>query len=112
MNELQFNIGPEYSTALETVAPGINGLMVDTAMPGESWETVLQRLLPMLAATYQQRQILNIQLERAKAGLPPIDAQQFGAGVNVGIAPELQKMLLISGAALLAVLWFASRRKA
>ena len=58
---------------------------------------------------YTQKQLLDIQLSRAKAGLPPLDTSQYtdsNAGLNVGINPATQKTLLtvaaIAAAALLA----------
>jgi hypothetical protein len=87
----------EYADALESVAPNITTLVAERTEPGESWIDTLQRLLPVVAATYQQKQILDIQVERARQGLPPLNANQVAAGVNVGIDPQTQKMLMIFG---------------
>lgn len=108
---VQMNIGPDYARELEQVAPGINQIVSTQTQEGESWIDSLTRLLPVIAATYQQREILQIQLERARNGLPPINANEFAAGVQVGVTPDLQKMLLIGGVALVAVIWFASKRR-
>lgn len=92
-----------YAEALETVAPNITQTIAQQQTGGESWMDTLQRTLPALAATYQQQQILNIQLTRAKQGLPPLDPSQYGVGVSVGISPELKNMLLIGGLGIAAL---------
>jgi hypothetical protein len=64
-----------------------------------------------------QQKIVDLQLERARAGLPPadIDPTQYGLpapSVNIGLAPEAKKMLMIGagllGAGFLAYLVFGS----
>lgn len=88
---------PEYFNALETVAPGVTNLIDSTGMPGESWFDTLPRLLTGLIATDQQRKILQIQIDRAKAGLSPLDASQYGMGVNVGLSPDTLSTLKTGG---------------
>ena len=55
-----------------------------------------------------QRRLLNAQLDRARAGLPPLDAGQYAPGINAGIATDTRNditmWLLIGGAALIAVM--------
>jgi hypothetical protein len=71
-------------------------------------------MLPVLASTYQQKQLLSVQVDRARAGLPPLDVQQYapGANVNVGLSPDLQKLLIVGGVAALGLLaWGAVRRR-
>lgn len=104
------NFNAEYTASLEETAPGITDIVNSQAKPGESWTDVLPRALTALVATEQQRQILKIQVERAKQGLPPLDASQFGVGVNVGLSPEITKMLAVGGAALLAVIYLTRKR--
>lgn len=72
------------------------------------WIEMGQQALTALQ-TYQLNQI-NIQ--RAKMGLPPIDVSQYsGVGVRVGIAPQTQQLLIYGGLALLAVMVFQSVMK-
>ena len=49
-----------------------------------------------------QRRLLNLQLERARQGQPPLDVSQYGVGVNIQ-APQLNTVILL-GVGLLAVL--------
>lgn len=85
---------PAYAQSLESIAPNINSLVAENKTDSESWTDALIRLLPAVAATWQQKQLLEVQVERAKQGLPPLNANQIAAGVNVGIAPESQKLIM------------------
>lgn len=60
----------------------------------------------------QTFQLNQINVERAKMGLPPIDTSQYtGVGVRVGLAPQTQQLIIYGGLALLAVLVFQSVMK-
>lgn len=93
----------DYALSLETIAPNVTSLVADNQQAGETWYDALARLLPALAATEQQRQLLKVQTDRAKAGLPPLDTSQYGLGVRVGLSEDT-KQLLVYGAIGLAVL--------
>ena len=56
----------------------------------------------------QQSDINKINLERARQGLPPLDAAYTGVGVNVGLSPATQKLVIYGGLAALAFLIFNS----
>lgn len=89
---------------LEATAPGITAIVAQQQQPGQSWTDALKTALPIVAATYQQKQILDVQVQRAQQGLPPLDASQFAAGVNVGLSPQtLQYILLGAGGIALAL---------
>lgn len=101
-----------YAASLETVAPNITTLVAEQRTTGESWIDALERILPAVVSTWQQKEILQVQVERAKQGLPPLNASQLAAGVNVGLSPEVQRMVWIGGAALLAaVVYMATQRR-
>jgi hypothetical protein len=85
-----------YAMSLEDIAPTITQRVDAAQLPGESWIDTLQRLLPTIATTYQQSQLLKVQMDRAKAGLPPLDVTQYAAGVQVGLSPETKKLLVIT----------------
>lgn len=69
-----------------------------------SWPDLIGKGLTALQ-TYQLNQI---NLERARMGLPPIDVSQYatGVGVRVGLAPQTQQLIIYGGLALLAVMVF------
>lgn len=55
----------------------------------------------------QTYQLNQINVERAKLGLPPIDTSAYtGVGVRVGLAPQTQQLIIYGGLALLAVMVF------
>lgn len=102
---------PDWAAALESVAPNVTNIIQQQSQSGESWATTLQKILPALATTYQQREILQIQLERARQGLPPLDNSQFGAQVSVGLDTKTRNALLIGGAALIGLLAWRAFKK-
>ena len=94
-----------YDQTLEKIAPGINAMIATTATPGEDWTQTLTKLLTAVTMTVQQRQLMQLNIERAKKGLPPIDIASYsGVGVNVGLSPDTMKLVLFGGLALLVVL--------
>lgn len=104
---------PTWAESLETLAPNVTTLVQSQQDGAEPWYDALARLLPALAATYQQKQLLSVQVDRARAGLPPLDVSQYapGANVNVGLAPDLQRLLLIGGGAALLMLAYAAIKR-
>lgn len=124
MSALGITFGPEdyayvdavpsqaWTASLETVAPNITSLVAEQRMQSESWIDALERILPAVVSTWQQKEIMQVQVERAKQGLPPLDASQLAAGVNVGLSPEVQRMVWIGGGALLlALVYVATQRR-
>ncbi len=65
-------------------------------------------------AQYQsQKSLINLNMERAKQGLPPIDAGDVAPQANVGIAPATRNMLYVGIGALVligAMMAFGRRR--
>ncbi len=100
-----------WTNSLETVAPNITTFVAEQRMQDESWIDALERILPVVVSTWQQKEILQVQVERAKNGLPPLDASQLAAGVNVGLSPDVKRMLMIGGAALLAALVYVATQR-
>lgn len=73
-----------------------------------SWADVVKQGLTAVQ-TYQLNQI---NVERARMGLPPIDTSAYtGMGVRVGLAPQTQQLLIYGGLALLAVMVFNTLAK-
>lgn len=99
-----------YAGTFDTVAPGFTTLIDQQQQPGESWATAAARLLPILAATEQQRQLLQVQVSRAQQGLPPLNMSQYAAGVQVGMSSDLKNMLMIGGAIALGIMLFGAHR--
>lgn len=84
------------------------GIPVEPGQTATSWIDLVGKGLNALQ-TYQLNQI---NVERAKMGLPPIDTSAYtGVGVRVGLSPQTQQLVIYGGLALLAVLVFQSVMK-
>lgn len=102
-------VEPNYTATfrqIEATAPGTLQTAVNqsSGTGGIDWNALSSNLTNLIGTVVQaeaQRDLLRMNLDRARQGLPPINAQQYMPGVNVGIASDTQKMLLI-GAGILA----------
>jgi len=93
-----------YKMALEGAAPGVTTAIAQAQNPNENWTETLTRILPQLTMGVQQLQLMQINVDRAKKGLPPIDAQAYsGAYVNVGLDPNTQRLATYAGLGILAL---------
>lgn len=103
-----FDTSPSADQAqqLEASAPGVTGIIASQQVQGETWMDTLSRSLPIMAATYQQKQILDVQVDRARQGLPPLNASQFAAGVQVGLTPDVKNILIMGGIGIVALMMF------
>jgi hypothetical protein len=102
-----------YKVELEKAAPGVTTAVAQAQMPGENWTDTLVRILPNLTMGVQQIQLMQINTDRARKGLPPLDAQAYsGAYVNVGLDPNTQRLVTYAGLGILAlfVLNMATRK--
>lgn len=98
------NISATYKVALEDAAPGITTAIDQAQKPGEAWTDTLVRILPNLTMGVQQLQLMQINVDRARKGLPPVDAQAYsGAYVNVGLDPNTQRLVTYAGLGILAL---------
>lgn len=107
-----------WTSALDNIAPGFTSMLDDnTVATGDGtgssdWVSRAFQLMTAVQMSDTQRRLLNVQLDRASKGLPPLDASQYSLGVNVGLAPQTQNLLLWGGLGLLGLLAFGvfSRR--
>lgn len=93
----------DYAASLDEVAPGISGIVAQQNMGDENWWDTLLRSLPIITTTVQQQQVLQLQIDRAKQGLPPLPVDQLGNPVAApsGITPGVLLLGLGVGAFLL-----------
>lgn len=85
----------EQYSALISFAPNAPNIMAQNQTPGESWWETGQKILTGLVMTEQQRQLMQLNIERARQGLPPIDINRYsGVGVNVGLSQGTQNLVL------------------
>jgi hypothetical protein len=87
---------------VDKLAPGLMEVADRIRVQGETWIEALSRAAGQVAMADYQRRLLNLQLERARQGQPPLDVSQYGVGVNIQ-APQLNTVILL-GVGLLAVL--------
>src|SRR3990172_5542623 len=89
---------------------GQNGDGAIPEAPGfeNTWLDSLARALATITPVLTQAKMVDLNLERAKQGLPPIDSSSIAPTVNAGISPEL-KTILWAGVALAAVMVFSRR---
>jgi hypothetical protein len=108
-----FAIPAAYKVALESGAPGVVKILEEGQKVGESWADAWVRLATGVAMGVQQVKFMQINVDRARKGQPPIDAQAYsGAYVNVGLDPNTQRLVTYAGLGILAlfVLNMATRK--
>jgi len=107
----------DYPTGLQS--PGVSSWGTDETSGAAagggsswSWEGLIKGATAVSQAVAQQR-IIDLNIQRARAGLPLLDPTKFSpsAAVNFGLTPQASQMLLIGGIALGAVLLLRSKRK-
>ncbi|NDG19588.1 MAG: hypothetical protein EB117_15130 [Betaproteobacteria bacterium] len=102
----------EQWNAVYSISPTTPGIVAANQVPGENWWETGQKILTSLVMTEQQRQLMQLNIERAKLGQPPIDINRYtGVGVNVGLSQGTQTLVtyVAIGAGLL-LLFNALRR--
>lgn len=106
-----FGIDSEFAKVNDAIAPNFNEMIAQTQQVGENWWDTAQKLLTAVTLTAQQSQLMQLNIERAKKGLPPVDIAAFtGIGVNVGLSESTKNLLIYGGIALVAVI-FLTRSK-
>lgn len=94
----------EYKLVFDQAAPGLTEKIAEAQKPGESWTDTYGRIASSLLMTIQQYKLINYNTERAKKGLPPVDIASYsGVGVNIGLSPSTQQLLLFGGLAVAAL---------
>jgi hypothetical protein len=94
----------EYMASIYNIAPQVKPAVEANKVPGESYFDAFLRVANAVVLTDAQRRLLNIQIQRAAQGLPPLDSSQYGLGVSVGVSPEITRIAWVVGLGLLGVL--------
>lgn len=109
---LPYNGSPDLSvsdaTSLDSGAPGISDIVTANQKTNEPWYDTLSRVLPMIQGTINNQQFLQLQIDRAKQGLPPLNLQQYTGQAASTANPNA--IYWVAGAALVALAF--SRRRA
>ena len=74
-----------------------------------------QKLIPVALSLEQQRGLNDLNMQRARMGLPPLNTSQYMAQsapqVRFGMTPDVQNLVMYGGAALLGVWLLSSMMK-
>ena len=101
------DLTPTWTVALETIAPTITQKIATQQQRDEPWWEAWSRIASSVVMAKQQRDLMQINVDRAKRGEPPLDIAQYsGVGVNVGLSSQTQQLVTYGGLALLAFLVF------
>lgn len=100
-----------YANAIAAQDPSLNSAINAAKLPGEDYIAAALRVAQSYVLADSQRRLLDVQLQRAQQGLPPLDAGQYGLGVSLGLSPDVQKLLMIGGGALLLLFVLSRVRK-
>ncbi len=103
-------------TGVLTLDPDLTAMLrqVDASSPGIVQQTIgqssgldfnsllsnLSSVISTLVTANAQRQLLQTNIQRASQGLPPLNAQAYMPGVNVGLAGDTKTMVYIIAAGL------------
>ncbi len=106
---------------------GLSGLgdtaPTDTTTPAAttSWldtiSNAIKSVIPAASAAYVAKQTIDVNVERAKAGLPPIDSGALAPQVNVSLPPAQMAQITsagkyaLYGVGVLGLLFIMSKRK-
>lgn len=77
-----------------------------------SWLRDIGDLFKTGYQAYAQQRIIDLNVERAKQGLPLVDPRNFSpsAAVNFGLTPQAAQMLLIGGGALVLLMMLRKKK--
>lgn len=104
---IQSDLTPTWTVALESIAPTITQKIATQQQRDEPWWDTWARIASSVVMANQQRQLMQINVERARRGEPPLDMAAYtGVGVNVGLSAQTRQLVTYGGLALLAFLVF------
>jgi hypothetical protein len=93
-----------FKRVFEQAGPGTVAAINASANPGEKWTDTFVKIATNLGLGVQQYQLMNLNVQRARQGLPPIDVATYsGAGVNVGLSAGTQQLVTYAGLALIGL---------
>lgn len=78
----------EFASAIDQFAPGFSQYLPDLGAGASDWIESISKAAGALAMTKAQRDLLEVQIDRARRGLPPLDSSQYGLGATVGVSRD------------------------
>ena len=82
----------------------------ETSGASGDWLANVPNWIKDIQLAVNTQKLLDLNIQRAQQGLPPITAQSVAPTLNLGMSPEVQKMVMIAAVGLGAVI-LLSRRK-
>lgn len=100
------SLNDPYVQTFDATAPGIVDYARAIATAGESLVSAVARARLQLDMTDAQRQLLDVQIDRAQRGLPPIQTTAYtgGGGVSAQGITITPGLLLVAGLAAVVLL--------
>ena len=99
-----FQIPNDFQVVFEQAGPGSVAALKAAQNTGEKWTDTFTRIATSLGLGVQQYQLMNLNVELARQGKPPIDVAAYsGAGVNVGLSAGTQQLVTYAGLALIGL---------
>ena len=99
-----FQIPNDFQVVFEQAGPGSVAALKAAQNTGEKWTDTFTRIATSLGLGVQQYQLMNLNVELARQGKPPIDVARYsGAGVNVGLSAGTQQLVTYAGLALIGL---------
>jgi hypothetical protein len=95
----------DYQVFFNQAGPGVVEAINASQNPNEKWTDTFAKIATNLGLGVQQFQLMNLNVQRARQGLPPIDVASYaGAGVNVGLSAGTQQLVTYAGLALVGII--------
>jgi len=102
---VQSDLTPTWTVAIESYAPTLTQKIKSQQQQDEPWWETWGRIASSVVLAQQQRELMKINVERAKKGQPPLDMAAYSnVGVNVGVSQGTQQFLTYAGIAVLGFL--------
>ena len=94
----------DFQVVFEQAGPGSVAALKAAQNTGEKWTDTFTRIATSLGLGVQQYQLMNLNVQLARQGKPPIDVAAYsGAGVNVGLSAGTQQLVTYAGLALIGL---------
>ena len=91
-------------------SPANTTLPVQSSQPSD-WLTAITGALPKVASFLTAEQLAQVNVNRAKAGQPPLQTSQYAPQVGVGLDSQTKTFITYGGIGVAALILFSKLRK-
>ena len=105
MGDITFTYDPsvDYGASVPAGSTSVVSNPASQSSAVTEWGKTVADLLGKYLVYDQQKKIIDLNIKRAEQGLPPVDSSMYGAGVNVGLSPQVQKLAMFAVGGLVVV---------